>query len=118
MENRVQLAVSNDPQEVTHIVLDSGVWLVSGQVNFLSFSTPAGTVFTAGNISVGELSFAPTETATTGIGFGGVCVPVAFPGVLPVSDCRSRVLITTADQITAHRKSDGRPDDLRRVESF
>ena len=64
MENRVQLAVSNDPQEVTHIVLDSGVWLVSGQVNFLSFSTPAGTIFTAGNISVGELSFAPTETAS------------------------------------------------------
>jgi hypothetical protein len=24
VENRVQLAVSNDPQEVTHIVLDSG----------------------------------------------------------------------------------------------
>ncbi len=64
MENRVQLAVSNDPQEVTHIVLDSGVWLVSGQVNFLSLSTPAGTMFTAGKISVGELSFAPTETAS------------------------------------------------------
>ena len=64
MENRVQLAVSNDPQEVTHIVLDSGVWLVSGQVNFLSLSTPAGTMFTARNISVGELSFDPTETAS------------------------------------------------------
>jgi len=64
VENRVQLAVSNDPQEVTHIVLDSGVWLVSGQVNFLSLSTPAGTMFTAGKISVGELSFAPTETAS------------------------------------------------------
>ena len=36
VENRVQLAVSNDPQEVTHVVLDSGVWEVSGQVNFLS----------------------------------------------------------------------------------
>jgi hypothetical protein len=32
VENRVQLAVSNDPQEVTHFVLDSGVWEVSGQV--------------------------------------------------------------------------------------
>jgi hypothetical protein len=46
VENRVQLAVSNDAQEVTHIVLDSGVWEVSGQVNFLSLSTPAGTMFT------------------------------------------------------------------------
>ena len=35
-ESRVQLAVSNDPQEITSFVLDSGVWLVSGQVNFLS----------------------------------------------------------------------------------
>jgi hypothetical protein len=64
VENRVQLAVSNDPQEVTHIVLDSGVWEVSGQVNFLSLSTPAGTMFTAANISVGALSFNPPETAT------------------------------------------------------
>ena len=64
VENRVELAVSNDPQEVTHIVLDSGVWLVGGQVNFLSLSTPAGTMFTAGNISVGSLSFNPTETAS------------------------------------------------------
>jgi hypothetical protein len=64
VENRVELAVSNDPQEVTHIVLDSGVWLIGGQVNFLSLSTPAGTMFTAGNISVGELSFEPTETAS------------------------------------------------------
>jgi len=64
VENRIELAVSNDPQEVTHIVLDSGVWLVGGQVNFLSLSTPAGTMFTAGNISVGSLSFNPTETAS------------------------------------------------------
>ena len=64
VENRVQLVVSVDPQEVTHIVLESGVWLVSGQVNFLSLSTPAGTMFTAGNISVGELSFDPPETAS------------------------------------------------------
>jgi hypothetical protein len=64
VENRVQLAVSNDPQEVTHIVLDSGVWEVSGQVNFLSLSTPAGTMFTAANIAVGTLSFNPPETAS------------------------------------------------------
>ena len=64
VENRVQLAVSPDPQEVTHIVLDDGVWLVGGQINFLSLSTPAGTMFTAGNISMGELSFEPTETAS------------------------------------------------------
>ena len=64
VENRVQLVVSVDPQEVTHIVLESGVWLVSGQVNFLSLSTPAGTMFTAGNISVGTLSFEPSVTAS------------------------------------------------------
>jgi hypothetical protein len=64
VENRVQLAVSNDPQEVTHVVLDSGVWEVSGQVNFLSLSTPAGTMFTAANVSVGALSFNPPETAS------------------------------------------------------
>jgi hypothetical protein len=64
VEDRVQLAVSNDPQEVTHIVLDSGVWLVNGQVNFLSLSTPVGTMFTAANISVGALSFNPPETAS------------------------------------------------------
>ena len=64
VENRVQLVVSVDPQEVTHIVLESGVWLISGQINFLSLSTPAGTMFTAGNISVGSLSFEPPETAS------------------------------------------------------
>ncbi len=64
VESRVPLVVSNDPQEITNFVLDSGVWLVSGQINFLSLSTPAGTMFTAGNISVGSLSFDPTETAS------------------------------------------------------
>src|SRR5436190_10215647 len=64
VENRVPLVVSNDPQEITNFVLDSGVWLVSGQINFLSLSTPAGTMFTAGNISVGSLSFDPAETAS------------------------------------------------------
>jgi hypothetical protein len=64
VDERVQLVVSADPQEVTHIVLDDGVWLVGGQINFLSLSTPAGTMFTAGNISMGELSFEPTVTAS------------------------------------------------------
>lgn len=63
VENRVPLAVSTDPQEVTHFVLDSGVWEVSGQINFLSLSTPAGTMFTAANISIASLSFVPAETA-------------------------------------------------------
>ena len=64
VENRVPLAVSNDPQEVAHFVLEDGIWLVSGQVNFLSLSTPAGTMFTAANISVGSLSFEPPQTAS------------------------------------------------------
>src|SRR5215510_12397332 len=64
VETRVPLSVSNDPQEVTHFVLEDGVWLVSGQINFLSLSTPAGTMFTAANISVGSLSFDPPETAS------------------------------------------------------
>ena len=63
VENRVPLAVSTDPQEVTSFVLDSGVWEVSGQINFLSLSTPAGTMFTAANVSIGSLSFSPAETA-------------------------------------------------------
>jgi hypothetical protein len=64
VENRVPLAVSTDAQEVTHFVLDDGIWLVSGQVNFLSLSTPAGTMFTAANISVGSLSFDPPQAAS------------------------------------------------------
>jgi hypothetical protein len=64
VENRVPLVVSNDPQEVAHFVLEDGIWLVSGQVNFLSLSTPAGTMFTAANISVGSLSFEPPQTAS------------------------------------------------------
>jgi hypothetical protein len=63
VENRVQLSVSNDPQEVMHIVLDDSIWLISGQANFLSLNTPAGTMSTAANIAVGTLSFDPTQTA-------------------------------------------------------
>ena len=63
VENRVPLTVSLDPQQVTTFTLDSGVWEVSGQINFLSLSTPAGTMFTAANIAIGALSFVPAETA-------------------------------------------------------
>src|SRR5262245_49211863 len=63
VDNRVQLDVSLDPQKIAQFNLESGVWLVGGQVNFLSLSTPAGTMFTAANISIGSLSFSPTETA-------------------------------------------------------
>ena len=41
VETRVPLDVSNNPQEVMHITLDDGIWLVSGQINFLSLNTPA-----------------------------------------------------------------------------
>jgi hypothetical protein len=58
-----RVTVSLDPQEDTHFVLDAGVYEVSGQINFLSLATPVGTMFTAGNISIGSLSFEPTQTA-------------------------------------------------------
>ena len=64
VEDRVPLVVSTDPQEVAHFTLDDGVWLVGGQVNFLSLATPAGTMFTAANISIGTFSFNPPETAS------------------------------------------------------
>ena len=98
VENRVQLAVSNDPQEITSFVLDSGVWLVSGQVNFLSLSTPAGTMFTAGNISVGELSFEPNATASVQAeqvaSLGNIIRPVALvPRTVEVADGTSVFLV-------------------------
>ena len=98
VENRVELAVSNDPQEVTHIVLDSGVWEVSGQVNFLSLSTPTGTMFTAGNISVGELSFEPNATASVQAeqvaSLGNIIRPVALvPRTVEVADGTSVFLV-------------------------
>ena len=98
VENRVQLVVSVDPQEVTHIVLESGVWLVSGQVNFLSLSTPAGTMFTAGNISKDELSFDPPETASVQaeeVAFlGNIIRPVALvPRTVEVADGTSVFLV-------------------------
>ena len=98
VEDRVQLAVSNDPQEVTHIVLDSGVWLISGQINFLSLSTPAGTMFTAGNISKDELSFDPPETASVQaeeVAFlGNIIRPVALvPRTVEVADGTSVFLV-------------------------
>jgi hypothetical protein len=55
---------SGVPVEVIHITLDSGVWLIGGQINFVAFGVPNGAVFwTAGNVSVDEPSFLPTGTA-------------------------------------------------------
>ena len=52
------------PVEVTHITLDSGVWVIGGQINFVAFGVPTGAVFwTAGNISLDEPSFLPSGTA-------------------------------------------------------
>ena len=98
VENRVELAVSNDPQEITQIVLDSGVWEISGQINFLSLSTPAGTMFTAGNISKDELSFDPPETASVQaeeVAFlGNIIRPVALvPRTVEVANGTSVFLV-------------------------
>ena len=52
------------PVEVTHITLESGVWVIGGQINFVAFGVPNGAVFwTAGNISLDEPSFLPSGTA-------------------------------------------------------
>src|SRR5262245_13342267 len=98
VENRVQLSVSNDPQEVANFVLDSGVWEVSGQINFLSLSTPVGTMFTAGNISIGTLSFEPTQTAMVQaeqVAFlGNIIRPIALvPRTIDVPDGTSVFLV-------------------------
>lgn len=57
--------ISNgQPVEVTHITLESGVWIIGGQINFVAFGVPNGAVFwTAGNISLDQPSFLPTGTA-------------------------------------------------------
>jgi hypothetical protein len=52
------------PVEVTHITLDSGVWLISGQINTVAFGVPSVCVYwTGGNISLDEPSFESTGTA-------------------------------------------------------
>ena len=52
------------PVEITHITLESGVWVIGGQINFVAFGVPSGAVFwTAGNISLDEPSFLPSGTA-------------------------------------------------------
>ena len=49
------------PVEVMHITLESGVWIIGGQINFVSFGVPNGAVFwTGGNISLDAPSFLPT----------------------------------------------------------
>jgi hypothetical protein len=55
---------SSQPVEITHITLESGVWMISGQINFVAFGVPNGAVFwTGGNISLDEPSFLPSGTA-------------------------------------------------------
>jgi hypothetical protein len=39
--------------EVTHITLDSGVWMVSAGIVFTSLNIPVGTLYVVGNIAVG-----------------------------------------------------------------
>ena len=47
-----QLITNALPVEVMHITLESGVWLIGGQINFVSFGVPNGAVvWTGGNIS-------------------------------------------------------------------
>ena len=55
---------SAQPVEITHITLESGVWVIGGQINFVAFGVPNGAVFwTGGNISLDEPSFLPSGTA-------------------------------------------------------
>ena len=52
------------PVEITHITLESGVWMIRGQINFVAFGVPNGAVmWTGGNISLDTPSFQPTGTA-------------------------------------------------------
>ena len=52
------------PVAVTHITLDSGVWLISGQINTVAFDVPNGAVYwTGGNFSLNLPSFVSTGTA-------------------------------------------------------
>jgi hypothetical protein len=55
---------SPNPVEITHVTLESGVWIISGQINIVAFGVPNGAVFwTGGNISLDQPSFLPTGTA-------------------------------------------------------
>jgi hypothetical protein len=91
VEDRVPLPVQLEPTTVTSIVLDDGVWSISGQLNILSLAQPVGTLFTAGNISVGTPSFEPDGTASVQAervaGLGNIIRPVALvPRIVEVSD--------------------------------
>jgi len=91
VEDRVTLPVQLQPTTVTSITLDDGVWSISGQLNILSLSQPAGTLFTAGNISIDEPSFEPDGTAAVQAeriaGVGNVIRPVALvPRVVEVDN--------------------------------
>lgn len=91
VQDRVALPTQLEPTEITHIVLDDGVWSISGQINILSLSQPTGTLFTAGNISVDTPSFSPPATASVQAervaGSGNVIRPVSLvPRVVEVGD--------------------------------
>jgi hypothetical protein len=91
VQDRVALPTQLEPTEITHITLDDGVWMISGQINILSLSQPTGTLFTAGNISVDEPSFLPAPTAAVQAervaGSGNVIRPVALvPRVVEVDN--------------------------------
>lgn len=91
VQDRVALPTQLEPTEITHIVLDDGVWMISGQINILSLSQPTGTLFTAGNVSVDTPSFLPAATASVQAervaGSGNVIRPVSLvPRVVEVDD--------------------------------
>jgi hypothetical protein len=100
VEDRVPIVQQAEPQEVTHITVDSGVWLISAQVSILSLSQPAGTLFTAAQISVGELSFSPAATASIVAervaGVGNIIRPMALtPREFEVEDGTQVFLVTS-----------------------
>jgi hypothetical protein len=89
--NRVPIPSSFDPFPITNIVLEDGVWSISGQVNFLSLAQQIGILFTAGNISVLVPSFSPDGTsavqAETISRAGNVIRPMALtPRIVEVSN--------------------------------
>jgi hypothetical protein len=96
--DRVTLPTQLEPTEITHIILEDGVWSISGQINILSLSQPSGTLFTAGNISVDTPSFEPDGTANVQAervaGLGTIIRPVSLvPRVVEVDNGTSVFLV-------------------------
>lgn len=81
----------NTTTEITHITLDSGVWSISGQINFLSENTPTGIIAFVGDINV--TAVLPLNDSTHAIQTDQISPPgllimnVGLPGrVLEVED--------------------------------